>query len=384
MKIDKLKNPIKNKKTILSVGPMSQNCIDAALEISESSKIPLQFIPSRRQIESRELGGGYVNNWTTEEFSKYVKEKSTSDNIFLSRDHGGPWQNNEEKKSITTYKDALNSSLSSFKEDILSGFDFLHIDTSIDINKQISNEEATNRACELLYLCVDFAKTENREVYFEIGTELQSEEINDIKEVKENLEIIKLFCHKNKISPPFFYVIQNGAKVLEMENVGIFESETNKDFTNEYEEIKKINKICNDYGIYTKAHNSDYLSKEYSEMYPKLGINGANIAPEFGVIETLTYLEIFNNFDLSEEKEVFLNISYNSEKWQKWLKPNSTTSDYEKSVISGHYVFSSEEFQDLKSKVKTKLSHSIDIDKEIKKNIKNKINFYLESFGWFG
>ena len=30
---------------------------------------------SRRQIDAESLGGGYVNEWTTETFSKYVKKK---------------------------------------------------------------------------------------------------------------------------------------------------------------------------------------------------------------------------------------------------------------------------------------------------------------------
>ena len=58
MKIDKLKNAIKNKKTVLAVGPMSKNCIDATIEIAQLRNIPIQFIPSRRQIESNDAGCG--------------------------------------------------------------------------------------------------------------------------------------------------------------------------------------------------------------------------------------------------------------------------------------------------------------------------------------
>ena len=52
---------------------MSKNCIDASIEISNEHDIPLMLIASRRQIDSNESGGGYVNNWTTEKFSEYVK-----------------------------------------------------------------------------------------------------------------------------------------------------------------------------------------------------------------------------------------------------------------------------------------------------------------------
>ena len=36
------------------------------------------------------------------------------------------------------------------------------------------------------------------------------------------------------------------------------------------------------------------------------------------------------------------------------------------------------------SKVARKVSHNIDIDQKVKENIKYKINYYLESFGWNG
>ena len=47
------------------------------------------LIASRRQIETKKLNHGYVNNWSTEKFSSYVQKKNN--NIILCRDHGGPY-----------------------------------------------------------------------------------------------------------------------------------------------------------------------------------------------------------------------------------------------------------------------------------------------------
>ena len=58
-KLQKLYDVIESGKTILCVGPMSTNCIDAAIEVSNENDIPMILIPSRRQVESNELGGGY-------------------------------------------------------------------------------------------------------------------------------------------------------------------------------------------------------------------------------------------------------------------------------------------------------------------------------------
>ena len=70
----KLHQAVSQKKTLLGVGPMSKNIVDASIELSDKHNIPIMLIASRRQIESQIYGGGYVNNWTTNDFSKYVKQ----------------------------------------------------------------------------------------------------------------------------------------------------------------------------------------------------------------------------------------------------------------------------------------------------------------------
>jgi len=79
---DMIREFIKAKKaTMLCSGPMSKNCIDAAIELSNELRIPQILIASRRQIDSSEFGGGYVENFDTHSFANYVRSKK-SDNIF--------------------------------------------------------------------------------------------------------------------------------------------------------------------------------------------------------------------------------------------------------------------------------------------------------------
>ena len=87
-----------SKLPIIGIGPMSKNCVDASIEFSNENNFLLMLIASRRQIESNELGRGYVNNWSTEEFSTYVLKKDKKKKIILCRDHGGTWQNDRDKK----------------------------------------------------------------------------------------------------------------------------------------------------------------------------------------------------------------------------------------------------------------------------------------------
>ena len=73
---------INKKKTLLGVGPMSLNVIDSSIELADFYKVPIMLIASRRQIDSRIYGGGYVNNWSTSQYSKYVKKSKKE--IFFS------------------------------------------------------------------------------------------------------------------------------------------------------------------------------------------------------------------------------------------------------------------------------------------------------------
>ena len=103
-----------------SVGPMSLNCIDASIEIANDYSIPLFLIASRRQIDSADFGGGYVNNWTTRQFSDYVLSKDKKGMVLMARDHGGPWQNPIEVDNAFGLRKAMSSAKQSFTK-ILNG-----------------------------------------------------------------------------------------------------------------------------------------------------------------------------------------------------------------------------------------------------------------------
>ena len=69
--------------TLLGVGPMSINCIDTAIDTANGYNIPIFLISSRRQIDCDSKGKGYVNNWSTLEFSNYVKKRDKKGFIYL-------------------------------------------------------------------------------------------------------------------------------------------------------------------------------------------------------------------------------------------------------------------------------------------------------------
>jgi len=380
---DELENFIrKNKCTLLGVGPMSLNCVDATIELSNRYDVNLMLIASRRQIDSEEFGKGYVNNWSTKEFADYVKKNDTSEKIYLARDHGGPWQNLKESQNKLDLKQAMESAKLSFKNDIDAGFKILHIDPSIDIFNNPSNQDVLDRLFELYEYCYDYSIRTNKQIIFEIGTEEQTGSTNRLEELEFNLEETNKFCSKNNFPKPTFIVVQTGTRVMETKNIGSFDKPLRVENEIPAEiQVPKMIEICKKYSILMKEHNTDYLSDNALKWHPRLGIHAANVAPEFGVAETKAFLRILKNNNLNKLVEEFIKLSYESKKWEKWMLPETKASDYEKAIISGHYIFSNKKFIEIKNKAAISLKKkSIYLDKYLKNEVKKSILRYLNLF----
>jgi len=378
-----IKEFVANRRvTLLGVGPMSQNCVDAAVELANEHEIPLMLIASRRQIDSEELGGGYVNGWTTEAFAAYVAARDRKRRVVLARDHGGPWQNPAEARQKLPLAEALASAKRSYEADIRAGFQILHIDTSVDIFGEPSPRDVLERVFELYEFCHATARSLGREVAFEIGTEEQSGVANTMDDLERLLSGVQDHCTRTDLPQPAFVVVQTGTKVLETRNVGSFDSPFRiaGELPAEIQVPRMLN-LCRKYKIAMKQHNTDYLSDETLSWHPKLGIHAANVAPEFGVAETRAFVEALRATGQAVLLERFLALAFESHKWDKWMAPGTTATDFDRAVIAGHYVFSDPEFGAIKAEAKAGLNSSgLDLDHFLRLKVKASIFRYVRRF----
>jgi hypothetical protein len=370
------------RQSLLGVGPMSLNCVDAAIELANEHEIPLMLIASRRQIDSADFGGGYVNQWSTDQYANYVMDNDKKGKIILARDHGGPWQSEYEVNNSLSLKRAMDSAKASFAADIDAGFQILHIDPSIDIHGEVGIDETLDRAFELYEYCWSYAKSKRKEIAFEIGTEEQSGSAHSQEEINYTLGKINAFCDKNKFPKPIFVVVQTGTRVMEMRNVGSLDNPFR--VVNEMPaeiQVPKMVEICNKHGVLLKEHNADYLSDEILRWHPRLGIHAANVAPEFGVAETKAFINILERNSLANLVEDFLSLSFSSNKWKKWILDKSETTDRDKAIISGHYVFSNPTFLEIKSRAERELSkRNIRLNSFLRTVVRNSIYRYVRNF----
>ncbi|GAC15211.1 class II D-tagatose-bisphosphate aldolase non-catalytic subunit [Aliiglaciecola lipolytica] len=375
------KKQSKNQYTLLCSGPMSKNCIDASLNISKELNIPQVLIASRRQIDSAEFGGGYVAQFDTETFSRYVKDQNVT-NVFLARDHGGPWQSEVEQKSNLNLSESMASAKRSFEADIDAGFDFIHIDPSIPIqNEDLTFNKILERLFELYEHCYNYAQKTKKNIQFELGTEEQNGYAQNLDEFECFLNETEKFCKKNSIIKPTFVVAQTGTKVMETRNVGVFDNGDYKAQLHCIQHIKDSIQICNRYGIWLKEHNTDYLSNEALSLRPSLGVHASNVAPEFGVVETRGLLYLMEKFGFEDELNTFSQVALDSNKWNKWMLPETQATDLDKVSICGHYVFSDPQIIEIQQKLTFALrKYNIDLNAFLINLVKQSMMRYVQLF----
>lgn len=324
---------------------MTKNVVDAIIEANKEYNINIGFIPSRRQVD---YNGGYVNNWTTKDFYKYVKSRNSK--IILERDHGGPGQGF-----------CMDDGKKSFANDC-EFFDIIHIDPW---KKYPKFEDGLRETIKAINLCHSI----NPRCYYEIGTE---EVIRYFK--SEELEKLIIDLRKNLSSKVFskiiYVVVQSGVglNLGDQINTGTFNPNR----------LKEMVLICKKYNLLSKEHNGDYLTVNEVNNRFKLGLDTINIAPEYGQLETSIYMDLIEKLPVSILEE-FYRICYKSKRWKKWIKNDFNPIKEKNKIIkiSGHYVFSNPEFLILKKKVADNLGISIfQLDNNIKTKIKNKIFTY--------
>lgn len=313
------------------IGPMTKNVVDAIIDYSNTTGKQIGLIPSRRQVE---WDGGYVNNWTTQTFSEYVKQ--TANNITLQRDHSGPGQGQNDDDG---YK--------SLQEDC-KYLDLIHIDPW---KKYPNYEDGLKWTIDMIKFCDAI----NPNLQYEVGTEeaIRRFEVEHLKRLLEDLKKQLGETLYNKIT---YLVIQSGTSLKATTQTGAYDSSRLQNMIN----------LAKEYSLLSKEHNGDYIPVSTVHEKLSLGLDAINIAPEFGLIETETYLDL-----ITDEKfvQAFWKICYDSNKWVKWVDSSfdPLVNKLDLIRICGHYVITSPEFIALGYK-------SSYIDNEVQQRVKAKLD----------
>ena len=64
-------------------------------------------------------------------------------------------------------------------------------------------------------------------------------------------------------------------------------------------------------------------------------------------------------------------------KWKKWMLKDTDANDMDRAIIAGHYIFSSNEFIELKAKASKEINN---LDNILKDKVKQSIYRYMNAF----
>jgi hypothetical protein len=326
---------------ILGLGPMSLEIVKSINAFSRKYNKKIMMICSRNQIETEQLGGGYVNNFTTNQFSNYIKKLENS-NLIICRDHSGPYKKDNKIKKKLQYE--IEDCKKSLEDDIKNDFKIIHIDTS---ECKFAKYEI---AKELIDFCNVKAKKFSKKIQFEFGCE-EHGVLTSLENFKKDINFFTQFNNKRYI------VCQTGSLVKSIFQVGQFDAKS----------VIKMKRIAIENKIELKEHNCDYLNKEQFKLRELFGINAINIAPEMGFLQTnLVYL-ISLELGLDKYLNKFFSLVLKNNKWKKWNYNNEN--NHIKFLSAGHYHYNSKEFIFLKEKIEKKFSLQKLLDAIVEKNL---------------
>jgi len=360
------------RKTLLGIGPVSENVIRASFRSAARHKYPPMFIASRNQIDADELGGGYVRGWDQkrclEHMSGVAAKENFSGPFYMCRDHGGPWQRDEEYQKKLTMEEALSLAIKSFKVDIDNGFDLLHVDPTKNPHQSGQSDmgDILNLTIEIISELEAYRTGQGRpEISYEIGTEETDGGLTSIGAFEDFIRKYMAAAEERGLPKPAFVVGQTGTLTRLIENVGDFDKTA----------AEKLSSVCDKYGTGLKEHNCDYLPEALLSLHTGLGIHGANVAPEFGAVESTAYLNL-----AAIEARLAAQRGFSASKTAKVLIKNAILI----TKISGHYTLESADFIAERARMYANLTGAnINGSEYVIESVRASIDRYVRNFNLY-
>ena len=388
--------------TLLGVGPVSESVLEAALAVSKRRGFPPIFIASRNQVDASRFGGGYLLGGLDQAgFVALIRAKQErigyQGPLYICRDHGGPWQRDEELKARLPVGEAMELARISLEEDLRSGFNYLHIDPT-KCPFPFSQEQLADWTLQLIAHCeVRRTALGLPLVDYEIGAEDIRGGITSEQSFAAFLEQVTAGLARAGLPSPTCIVGQTGTLTRLDRNVGRFDRE----------QTARLAAVAARFGVGLKEHNGDYLSAATCRLHPELGVTGMNVAPEFGLVETDALLALaaleeklaregwIEEAQLSGLAASLRELTFARAPWDKWLTPEiagrgrlelegDEASRLLIARVCGHYLFADPAIREARAKLYRNVEGCRLVPGEaaefVQRRIEEAIDFYAVNF----
>jgi tagatose-1,6-bisphosphate aldolase non-catalytic subunit AgaZ/GatZ len=386
--------------TYVGIGPMSRLLLKAVLSLAKDKDFPVMLIASRNQVDSDEFGGGYVNGYDQQRFvadTEAIAAEVGFDGLcYFCRDHGGPWQRDEERAARLPVEKAMDIAVRSYIADVKAGFHLLHIDPTKDpfITGTVPLDTVLSRTVALVEKIEAERKRLNLpEIGYEAGTEETNGGLTSVAAFENFIVQLVAALKRKNLPAPLFVVGQTGTLTRIDENVGHYDRAT----------ADKLNAAARAQGVNLKEHNGDYLSNAILLEHTALNLGSMNVAPEFGYYETVAYRELCETEDKfipegrrSGAYSVIGRYAVQSQRWRKWMVGADKTAadaDVFKDAgklalitrVCGHYTYNVPEVRAALAVLYENLrSVGIDCERYALKRVMDSIDRYVYCFNLYG
>lgn len=307
--------------TLFAACPNSETVIKAALRSAKRANAPIKFAATLNQVDE---DGGYTG-LTQSEFVEMVKIEAEAISyeglIIVALDHGGPWLKDQHSIENWSLEETMTAVKKSLEAAIDAGYDFLHIDPTVDKTLPPGEIIPIERVAERTIELIKHAENHRREkgiapLGYEVGTEEVHGGLANLEVFDRFLSLLKEGLEKEGLSEvwPILIVGKVGTDL----HTTVFDPEV----------AKTLAEKAAKYGSFIKGHYTDYV--ENPEEYPLSGMGAANVGPEFTEEEYNALTQLAQLEDKLKEEKLIARSSlilqvlekevYESKRWQKWLK----------------------------------------------------------------
>ena len=314
--------------TLLAVCPNSDAVLEAAVLVAAQNRMPMLFAATLNQVD---LDGGYTG-WTPAGFIHHLRTFAVrygAGMLYPCLDHGGPWLKDAHTRERLSLDETMAAVKASLAACVDAGYSLLHIDPTVDRTlppgAPVPIDLVVRRTVELIAYAEQTRVSRGLPpIAYEVGTE----------EVHGGLVDMAAFT-------TFLAGLHDGLAAADLLHawpcfiVGKVGTDLH---TTDFDPVvaRQLKDLVMPYGSLIKGHYTDWVANP--EDYPKAGMGGANVGPEFTAVE-------YNALADLAKKEAALCISrpglppsgmlaaleqavYASGRWRKWLQPGEEGVDF--------------------------------------------------------
>jgi D-tagatose-1,6-bisphosphate aldolase subunit GatZ/KbaZ len=308
--------------TLLAVCPNSSAVLEAAIKAAAKNRSIILFAATLNQVDIEDSYTGWTPADFVNEMNIIAEKYHWTGSLFPCLDHGGPWLKDAHTLKNLPYIETMEKVKRSIGACISAGYMLLHIDPTVDrtlpSNQSLPLELVVDRTIELI-THAEKIRLDSRHprIAYEVGTEEVHGGLVDVSRFTDFLRLLRIQLSKKNLTEcwPSLFVAQIGTDL----HTTKFDSQA----------ARNLYKILAPLGSMVKGHYTDWV--ENPEDYPKTGMGGANVGPEFSAEEyislsNLEKMEIESNQlihrELSHFGETLQDVVVESGRWKKWLLPD--------------------------------------------------------------